>query len=687
MNKTEKTKKPFFSAAESFFDRHIPLGMLILSLLIVFVIEILNRKSFLLAAEFVAANPLQFLSNVLIILTFYLLVIYLKRRTFAVFLLSVFWLLLGIINFVVRLFRQTPFSAVDIEVFLHANGIAGAYLTVWQIVLIIAGAVAVIGGIILAFIRMPKKTGVNLKICLPASLVCVATLAGVLVYTVRTDAIASHCDNLIDAYDRYGFTACFSLSVFDKGIKQPEGYSRDKVEKVLSKIGDVETDTAERPNIIFVQLESFFDPTYLNDFTFSEDPVPTFRELKRDYPSGLLTVSTIGGGTTNTEFEVLTSMSLDYFGLGETPFVTVLRSQTCESIAYALREQGYRCTSLHNNTATFYDRNRVYSKLGFDTFIPVEYMQNVEYNDLGWAKDGVLLEQVDKVLKSSAERDFVIAITVQTHGKYPTVPGDFGSIKVSGGENDVRRCEMEYYVNQLHECDDLVRSFVEKYTDYDEPVCIVFYGDHLPALDIDPEEVSYGDIYKTEYIIWTNYDTGVVTADEDIPAYRLMPKVLQSNGMTLEGAPMINLHVSRSGSDSYTSDMRVLQYDLLYGDHYSIGGKAHTATDLRIGLIDPEIEDCYEKDGYIYVTGRNFTRSSTIYFNDWLKGSSTEYIDPSTLRIKTPVTVNVATCTVSVWQVCVDNTVFGKTSSVKVSGTVPEYVLCNLHKLHRLNPK
>ena len=36
---------------------------------------------------------------------------------------------------------------------------------------------------------------------------------------------------------------------------------------------------SELPNIMFVQLESFFDPTEVEWLRFSEDPIPNLRKL------------------------------------------------------------------------------------------------------------------------------------------------------------------------------------------------------------------------------------------------------------------------------------------------------------------------------------------------------------------------------------------------------------------------
>lgn len=156
------------------------------------------------------------------------------------------------------------------------------------------------------------------------------------------------------------------------GVDKPADYS-DKTIKSLT--ADVEeTKVKKKPNIIFLQLESFFDINNMTNITFSENPVPYFESLMEQYPSGYLDVPIVGAGTVNTEFEVMTGMNLDDFGPGEYPFKTILKETTCESIAYNLKEYGYATHAIHDNTATFYSRNVVFSNLGYDTFSSIETM-------------------------------------------------------------------------------------------------------------------------------------------------------------------------------------------------------------------------------------------------------------------------------------------------------------------------
>ena len=48
---------------------------------------------------------------------------------------------------------------------------------------------------------------------------------------------------------------------------------------------------------------------------------------------------------------------------------------------------------------------------------------------------------------------------------------------------------------------------------------LVLYGDHLPALGLEAENMESSSLYRTEYIIWDNF--GLEQQDEPLAAYQL----------------------------------------------------------------------------------------------------------------------------------------------------------------------
>ena len=148
-------------------------------------------------------------------------------------------------------------------------------------------------------------------------------------------------------------------------------------DKIYTPGKDDNTDVKKKPNIIYLQLESFIDPTEVKSVKFSKDPVPNYRKLMKEYSSGYPTVPAVGAGTANVEFEVMTGMSVKFFGPGEYPYKSILKKTVCEAAPYDMKTMGYSTHAIHNHRGAFYYRNKVFANMGFDTFTCLEYMNNV----------------------------------------------------------------------------------------------------------------------------------------------------------------------------------------------------------------------------------------------------------------------------------------------------------------------
>ena len=386
-------------------------------------------------------------------------------------------------------------------------------------------------------------------------------------------------------------------------------------------------------NIIFLQLESFFDPTTVNFLDFSEDPIPYFRQLMEEYSSGYFRVPSVGAGTANTEFEAITGMSMRYFGPGEYPYKTVLQEKTCESIPYILKDLGYDTHAIHNHEASFYSRDTVYSMLGFDSFTSKEYMPDVsDTTPTGWVKDYVLTDEILKCLDSSDNPDYIYAVSVQGHGDYSNEPVlSDPEITVTGAENrEINNYAWEYYVNQIHEMDEFIHELTEALAEYPEPVVLVMYGDHLPTLGLENSNLSNRYLFQTEYVIWDNM--GLEKQDENLAAYQIGAEVLDRLG--IHDGNIIRYHQTRRSTRNYQTDLETLQYDILYGEQYVYGGESpYEPTDMQMGILPIEIEQVEQVSENTYrITGENFTVASQVEINGEL--TATVFLNNSSLLIQ-----------------------------------------------------
>lgn len=606
-----------------------------LAFMLNFLVEILSRRSLFKCVEYIINEPVIFIYNALIIMLTLSFALLFSKRIFALTLISLLWLTGGVVNFIILGFRMTPFAATDLSVLNSAFNIIDKYFTPLQIVLMALTIILILSAIIFLYIKCPKTKTHYLKSALLISAFSAILIGGTNV-SIKANALSGSFPNLADAYDEYGFAYCFSQSIIDNGIDEPEDYSEEAMKEITDKLfagnSSSEALTKDNPNIVMVQLESFFDPEHISGIKFSRDPVPVFRELKKNYSSGYLTVPAVGAGTSNTEFELLTGMSLDFFGAGEYPYKTILKSSTCESIPFNLKELGYSSHAIHNNTSTFYNRNDVFSMLGFDSFTGLEYINNVQYTSTGWAKDNVLSSEILKALGSTETRDFVFTITVQDHGKYPEEASDNPQgISVYGIEEDSRKNQFEYYANQLSETDAFIGNLTASLKACNEPVVLVLYGDHLPGLNLTDENLSNGNLYQTEYVIWDNI--GLEKNNCDMYSYQLSSYVSKLLGFN--NGIITKLHQSSMLDSDYQHDLELLEYDMLYGKKYVYNeASPYAQSELKMGTTEISISGSYVSGGRLYITGSSFTPYSRVFIED--SEQETVYVDENTLIVESP---------------------------------------------------
>jgi len=630
----KKIVKGVIDKTDTFFCKMPIVFCVIWAVFVNLAVEMLSRHSVWLGIKHIFVSPGVFFYNTLIVFAVSLVCLFFKRRFFSLVISTLPIIILGVVNCAVLFYRSTPLSATDFVKLSSVFGIFGLYLEGYVIVLMVVAIILIITGLVLLFkgCRQNKREWVQGVFALPAVVIVISIIANVF---VSNGILSKKFTNLPDAYRDYGFIYCFSCSVFDTGISRPEDYSPEEVETILDHIRAQEDAVPEEtPNIIFLQLESFFDVGQINNVEFSSDPTPFFNSLKENYPHGYLTVPYVGAGTANVEFEVLTGMNLDFFGPGEYPYKTVLQNTACESLAFNLRKLGYTAHAIHNHKGLFYDRAHVFESLGFDTFTCLELMQNVEYNPIGWACDGVLTDIINQALDSTDEQDFVFAITVQSHGVYPDEPIEGVELpfdaEMLSDTTLVNENSLEYYVSQIYEVDIFIEELIRSLEERGEKTVVVMYGDHLPYLELTGDELVSGSVYNSEYVVWSNFTLPVDLEAGDIYSYELASDTLARLGMN--NGLITKLHQNCTQHDNYMKYLEMLQYDMLYGYQNCYGYELrYEPTDISLGLKPPTVTNVINIEAGIFVEGTSFTPFSVVDING--EKYETTLVDNETLYV------------------------------------------------------
>lgn len=614
----------------------LPLHFL-LACVINFLIEAVSRLSVFEAWGYMTGTPLVFLYNAFMIFATFSIVYLVRRRVFARILISVFWVFLGICNGYLLTKRVTPFNAQDLKAISEALAVTNSYFNMFELVMIIIGVTALIVWIVSMWRRGGQFTG-KMHRLIALGGVGVSFVACLLLTEAALDkrVISNYFGNIAFAYEDYGFPYCFSASLFNTGINRPSGYSEEAMEGIsdngeLTKSETGQTEE-ELPNIIFVQLESFFDPTEVEWLRFSEDPIPNIRELFNEYSSGYFKVPSVGAGTANTEFEVLTGMSMRFFGPGEYPYKTYAKANTLESAASALKSLGYGAEALHNNGGNFYSRAQVFNNMGFDHYTSKEFMNILQTTPKGWATDDILVPNIMESMDTTEGQDFIFTITVQGHGEYPTEKVlENPEIIVSGVEDEGERNAWEYYVNLAHEMDKFAADLIAAVEARNEPTVLVFYGDHLPTMNLEAKDLKSKYLYNTNYVIWDNI--GLEKKDGNIAAYQIMADVFER--LDIHSGTVFNYHQNRRQTKDYLADLELLQYDIMYGEQYVYGESGSPITEgyMVMGVKDAEITELVEQmDGTYSIYGKNFTKQSKVYING--EKQSTSFLNNTRLDLK-----------------------------------------------------
>ena len=253
--------------------------------------------------------------------------------------------------------------------------------------------------------------------------------------------------------------------------------------------------------------------------------------------------------------------------------------------------------------------------MGFDHYTSKEFMNILHTTPKGWATDDILVPNIMESMDTTEGQDFVFTISVQGHGDYPTEPTlENPEIIVSGVEDEGKRNAWEYYVNEVHEMDKFVGELINAVESRNEPTVLVFYGDHLPTMDLEAKDLKSKYLYNTNYVIWDNI--GLEKQDGNLAAYQIMAEVFDR--LDIHSGTVFNYHQQRRQTKNYLADLELLQYDIMYGRQYVYeeSGAPITEGHMVMGVKDAGITEVVSQlDGSYSIYGSNFTKQSKVYIN------------------------------------------------------------------------
>lgn len=613
--------------------KHQILMWLIGGLVLVFATEFLLRGSIADVVTLLVQTPGVVLANYLLILMLTSIFFLAKRKYMVYFISFLAILIVAIVTFFLMHVRGMPLTFSDLYSIGEAMSIADKYIN--KTMIIIGALCMVLFVVVAVFLYRLDFDTKRFKLI---NFVLIFVVSVGFFSTVKNQR-ALHIMrfkkwDITESYKCNGLAYSTVESCLRYIRTKPDDYSEQNIKEIAEKVDKAEAAdnrklSTNKPNILFVQLEAFMDPTEIKEVKFSEDPIPNFRKLTKLYTSGMGNVPTTGGGTARTEFESMTGHNIDYLTPGEIPYNTILKSKYYNSVATTLGSQGYGTHAIHNFQGNFYSRNNAYAKLGFDDFTSKEYMNNYELNEKNWVKDVILTDYIEKALDSTEGSDLVYTISVQGHSSYPTDAENYDfPIKVTGTLDKEMQNEIYYYVNQIKGSDDFVGELVKMIDQRDEDTIVLFYSDHMPNLKVFAQDNFYIDKYKAPFAFYANYDIEKYDID-NIESYEYSSLMFKEAG--LKYGPMERFNTYMKDDKDFSKMQDLIEYDVLFGKSYYINeDEKPQKNTIKMGLDDIEIKDVDIKGDKVILKGQNFTKCSRVYLND--KEAKTKFIDENNLE-------------------------------------------------------
>jgi phosphoglycerol transferase MdoB-like AlkP superfamily enzyme len=453
----------------------------------------------------------------LIVCAYYLCRLLFMSPKVAAIVCEVPFLLLSVADYFVYSFRGHELVAYDFLSIGTAANVAGAYTY---------NPMQPIAFMILPFL-LYSMFFVHLEVEKPR----INRLIGIPVFAVLTALCAVGSYSLVHVwfdqghqYSEWGYNpSCINgyyitfVKSFDVFIiEEPEGYSVEALDAMLAQqdVGSelVSKQSDDTANVIVILSESYADLSLYEDKTGKMNvPDPYWKSLagKPNTISGTAFASVFGGNTCNTEYEVLTGMSMAFMPDGSVPYQSYIADNRIYSMAQFLKDSGYKTSVMHPYIAEGWNRTNVYPLMGFDDMV---FIDDFEYGNEdivnGKISDSCayrnLINKLDK--KEEGEKTFTFVITIQNHSPYDSPDIEVDSYTNALNEHD--NLNVNCFNTLISRSDKAFKELTDYLSSQDEKYVVLIFGDHQPSVGLDSAEDygAAGRAWLVPYMIWANYD-------------------------------------------------------------------------------------------------------------------------------------------------------------------------------------
>lgn len=424
--------------------------------------------------------------------------------------------ILGLVQYFVMQFRGSAFTVQDIWAWRTAATVADRYT--YQISQTMFLFLMLELYVICIYQQVKRRV---FSFCIKAGMVFVLAFAiGVCGMASGGFLISTHMMDVWDLANNYRqdgvILTMASETQFLVGDK-PASYSMEKIGDIIEKTVQAESKAEnivpKAENLIVIMNESFADLENISSIATDTTLLPCLHGMEENVIKGWVSVPVFGGGTANSEYEVLTGNTMAFLPGGSPYQMNVAEGEA--GMASVLKGQNFYTVAAHPYMADNWNRRSVYSYMGFDTFLSEENWGELEL--MRWCEsDEAAYSKIIELYEEQREKLFVFLVTMQNHGGYSDEYEDFQNTVELNYDEDYP--EAEQYLSLLQESDKAFGNLTEYFSGVTERTMIVMFGDHLATLEEEFYEELFGKPleeldfeeeqkrYITPFIIWANYD-------------------------------------------------------------------------------------------------------------------------------------------------------------------------------------
>lgn len=431
------------------------------------------------------------------------------------------FMILAFINYYVYLFRENEFIFADIRSIGTGLSVAGKYQLDLHERGWITLALSLLFFAVASLFRIRFKRGLGLRLISGLTAVWLCMTIG-----TEIDGMSTQTWEQKGTYQN-GYVLNFVLSARDSFVEAPEEYDVEGIlqleeEYATKKESEVGSTLSKNPTIIVVMNESFADLSVIGELKTNEPLTPFMDSLTENTLKGYALSSVFGAKTPNSEWEFLTGGTMAFLPSGSVVYQQYM-SDTPSSLVSTLKNEGYTCIAMHPYYDTGWSRDLVYPNLGFDESYFIEHFDQSQMIREYISDEELYNKIIERYENRKVNEDlFIMSISMQNHGGYSKNYENFEENYYKTGRSYT---DANQYFSLIRESDDALRDFVTYFMNVDEPVQIVFFGDHQPSLNRKFYEILNGKglsgltmaeleaLYTVPFFIWTNYDTPEATIE------------------------------------------------------------------------------------------------------------------------------------------------------------------------------